>query len=158
MDGSAPAIRTGTSGRSCVLVVEDNGDAREWMRRVLEKDGHYVAAAPGGRDALKLLRTIACDAIITDLMMPDMDGVELVRELTATRSEIPVVVVSGSSAMLLRAARVFGAVATLRKPVTAPLLRETVRAVLPVGHGHRAPGSESKPRDHRTELRDQAEG
>jgi CheY-like chemotaxis protein len=155
MDGSeAPAMRTGTTGRSCVLVVEDNGDAREWMRRVLEKDGHYVAVASGGRDALKLLCTIACDVVITDLMMPDMDGVELVRELTATRPEIPIVVVSGSGSTLLRAARIFGAVATLRKPVTAPLLRESVRALLPLRPRYRTPSSEPKAGEHRTDVRD----
>jgi two-component system chemotaxis response regulator CheY len=120
-----------------VLVVEDNPDQAEWTRRILAKDGHSVTTARSCRDALKQLGAAEFDLVVTDLLMPDIDGLELIRELAAAKPGLRIVVVSGSSATLLRAARSFGAVEVLRKPVTPTLLRDAVRAHLasPAQHG-----------------------
>ena len=65
-----------------ILVVEDEEKMRELLRRMLERASFTVMTAPHGREALKLFRERPVDLAITDLMMPEMDGFELIRELT----------------------------------------------------------------------------
>ena len=79
-----------------ILVVEDDADASELMTTALRKAGHKVLAAPNGRDALSQLMADGVDLVITDLRMPQMDGVTL---LTLMRSylrfqSLPVIVFS----------------------------------------------------------------
>ena len=117
-----------------ILVVDDSRDMHELIERILWRDGHVLAHAANGRGALRLLQAARFDLVLTDLFMPDMDGIELIRELTAQAAGTPIVVLSGADAAgagnLLDAACVFGAATALRKPVSAPDLRAAVRAVL----------------------------
>jgi CheY-like chemotaxis protein len=79
-----------------VLVVEDDPATREMMRRTLEQDGWHVDEAENGRVALRRMETSAPALILLDLMMPEMDGFELVAELRKNDSwrAIPIVVVT----------------------------------------------------------------
>jgi CheY-like chemotaxis protein len=81
---------------SRVLVVDDDPEAREMVRRALEKDGWMVSEAADGREGLEALRQARPNAILLDLMMPEMDGFAFVSQLQsdpANRS-IPVIVVT----------------------------------------------------------------
>lgn len=80
-----------------ILVVEDNPVSRKMVRVALETDGYLVVEAPDGRAALTLFETAAPDLVLQDLLLPDMDGFELVRRLRALPrgDEVPIVALSG---------------------------------------------------------------
>ncbi len=84
------------SARATMIVADDNADLREYMRRLLEGAGHEVRLANDGGEALALARAQAPDLIVSDVMMPGMDGVELVRMLRedATLRDTPVLLLS----------------------------------------------------------------
>lgn len=81
--------------RSKILVVDDNPDMREYIRKLLHSF-YDVTLAQNGRVALEILETFTPDAIISDIMMPEMDGVELLREIkqNGKTSKIPVILLS----------------------------------------------------------------
>jgi two-component system, chemotaxis family, chemotaxis protein CheY len=111
------------------LVVEDDEAMRELMRRTLERAGFAVATAATGRAALKLFGERQVDLAVTDLMMPEMDGLTLIRELLQLQPSARIVVVSGAETSH-GAARALGARAVLHKPVTPSDLARVVRDVL----------------------------
>jgi CheY-like chemotaxis protein len=87
------------AARGSVLIVEDDDTTREMIRRVLEKEGWSTAEAENGLVGLKRLAEAAPDAILLDLMMPEMDGFEFLarlRENAAWRG-IPVIVVTAKT-------------------------------------------------------------
>jgi CheY-like chemotaxis protein len=112
-----------------ILVVEDEEKMRELLRRMLERASFTVMTAPHGREALKLFRERPADLAITDLMMPEMDGFELIRELTAQWPSIRIIAISGAD-LRLDMARQLGAKAVLKKPVTGAALVTAVEQVL----------------------------
>jgi CheY-like chemotaxis protein len=112
-----------------ILVVEDEEKMRELLRRMLERASFTVLTAPHGREALKLFRERPVDLAITDLMMPEMDGFELIRQLTAQWPSIRIIAISGAD-LRLDMARQLGAKAVLKKPVTGAALVTAVEQVL----------------------------
>lgn len=81
------------------LVVDDSMLIRHTVCRYLEQRGFAVESATNGREALDMLKTLLPDVIITDLMMPKMDGRELISNLRAMpeTAQIPVVILAGKS-------------------------------------------------------------
>lgn len=77
-----------------ILIVEDDVELGQLFRRVLEKNGYDTINACDGLDALNKLETEYVDLIISDIMMPNMDGYELVRELREARIETPVLMIT----------------------------------------------------------------
>jgi CheY-like chemotaxis protein len=82
---------------SGILVVDDEPDLRAIARRVLERAGHEVREAGDGQAALDLVGQSPPDLILTDIMMPLMDGYELIRRIQAdpATAEIPILAMSG---------------------------------------------------------------
>jgi DNA-binding response OmpR family regulator len=118
-----------------VLVLEDDGALGIIMRSALEDAGHEVMVAADGRVGLRVFGASRFDVVITDMLMPDMDGVELVRTIRAYGSPVRIVAISGGSdtvdaADLLTTAVRLGADAALPKPFRPGDLRELVAAVL----------------------------
>jgi CheY-like chemotaxis protein len=109
-----------------ILVVDDDKWARRALRHMLERAGFAVVVAASGRQALKTFQERPIAAVVTDIMMPSMDGVRLTRELLALQPNACVVAISGAE-MRLEIARQVGAKAVLRKPVDRADLVETVR-------------------------------
>ena len=114
-----------------MLVADDNADMRESLTRLLRADGYQVDAVADGREALEAVRADAPDIVISDVMMPRLDGLGLVAELRADRrtSAVPVLLLSaraGQEASIsgLRA----GADDYLVKPFAAAELLARVRA------------------------------
>ncbi len=79
-----------------VLVVDDEAHIRELLRFVLEEDGHQVEGAANGVVALNLNKEVRADVIITDILMPGMDGLDLIHELRQEFPEARVIAVSGA--------------------------------------------------------------
>lgn len=97
---------------SLILVVDDEPDLRFLLRRIFEGAGHAVVEAGNGADALTFLRRSPPDLVVTDVMMPVMDGLELIRQIRGDpiTKDIPVVAVSG------HAGRASAADAVVAKP------------------------------------------
>src|ERR1035437_9401013 len=78
----------------CVLVVDDEPHMRRILEIMLRKSGHLVYAAGNGREALDILRDNPVDLVITDMRMPEMDGIELLTRLREDGAEVPVIVIT----------------------------------------------------------------
>jgi adenylate cyclase len=103
-EGQSSSIRpprSGNGGTATVLAVDDSADNRELLGRYLAREGHTVLAASSGAEALQLLQEEAVDVVLLDLIMPGMDGSEVlkhIKENSAWRA-IPVIVISGRQDM-----------------------------------------------------------
>ena len=104
-----------------LLIADDNADLRESLRLILERFGYEVCLAADGTRALELQRLAPADVLITDIFMPERDGLETI---TAFRREFPrtrIIAMSGGGVRVggkiyLDTAGAAGADATLRKP------------------------------------------
>jgi len=117
------------------LVVEDEGAVRDMVVRILDRHGYRVLAADRGRLALDLAHEHSVDVLITDVIMPDMSGPDLVQRLHERHPHLPVVFMSGYSDGLLTAQYMIKPDAPLvQKPfTTAELLTAIHRTLHPVG-------------------------
>jgi CheY-like chemotaxis protein len=117
-----------------ILVVEDDPQLRALVVRILGASGHDVAAAPNGKAALAELGAGAFDLIITDVVMPEMEGLELIRQVRKLPRPVSIIAMSsggrGSADDYLQLAATLGAAATLEKPFTVSAIVETVSRVL----------------------------
>ena len=114
-----------------LLVIDDDGDTRDVLRATLTQRGFEVACATTGADALDQLERNAFDAVISDLNMPGMSGLDLCRRMERSWPDMPLVLVTGfrSAAMTLTALRA-GACDVISKPIQIDgLLRTLARAL-----------------------------
>jgi CheY-like chemotaxis protein len=118
-----------------ILLVDDDPMIRTTLPLALGEQGHEALGAGDGRQALRLLRQQRIDLVLTDVLMPDVDGLEVVRAVRKEFPGTPVVAMSGGSARLpghdaLQLATHLGAHAVLEKPFTEQQLRETIDKAL----------------------------
>jgi CheY-like chemotaxis protein len=119
-----------------ILIIDDDPDARELLRRTLEADGYAVAMATGGEEGLALARQLQPALITLDVMMPRVDGWTVLQALKEDPEleHIPVIMVSMNSE---RFGYTLGAVESLTKPVDRKALLELAREhANPAGTGH----------------------
>ena len=110
-----------------VLVVDDEPALLKAIAMILEGAGFQVFTAGNGREARAKASEHHVDLLITDLGMPDEDGIELVRRLKAEGRNLKIIAMSGTYGPdLLKAARLLGADATLSKPMTASQLLDCI--------------------------------
>lgn len=90
------AAHLAVAGAPHILVVDDNETSRDLLCRKLERDGYHVSAAEGGLAAMDAVRHGSFDLVLLDVMMPDVDGIEVLREwrLSGLLAELPVIVTS----------------------------------------------------------------
>jgi CheY-like chemotaxis protein len=124
--------RAPTSGPPTILVVDDEEIMRDLLTRILMRAGYAVVAETDGDKGLRRFREGDIDIVITDMMMPAMNGLELIEALTQESPDVRVVAVSGidSRTQFLKRALELGAKATLLKPVGRADLVKTVARVL----------------------------
>lgn len=114
---------------AAILVVDDDKLARHTLRHMLEHAGFTVILAAGGRQALRAFQERPIAAVVTDIMMPSMDGLRLIRELLMLQPDAGIVAISGAEKRL-EVARQVGAKAVLRKPIELAELVQAVRLVM----------------------------
>jgi CheY-like chemotaxis protein len=118
----------------CVLVVDDDPGVRDVIRSMLEAAGYTVLMAENGKEAIRLLKTERADLILTDLVMPEQEGIETIKTLRREYPEIKVIAMSGAfGGDYLRIASYLGAHATLAKPIQMEKLLALVRETLESG-------------------------
>ncbi len=118
-----------------VLVIDDNRDMRDLLRVVLERDGYAVDVAADGEEGLQIQNARPADVVITDIFMPNRDGLETIGRLRAEHPRAKVLVISGGGDVVrgtsyLSTAREIGAHAVLPKPFDLPALLATVRGLI----------------------------
>lgn len=115
-----------------ILLIEDDQPLRGVYRAMLETAGHEITEAPNGREGIRLFRDAPADLIITDLLMPQQDGVETIRELRRDFPRVRIIAITGARGSFNRlpAAGFLGARRTLTKPVFLEDMLRTVSEVL----------------------------
>jgi DNA-binding response OmpR family regulator len=112
-----------------ILLVDDDEETRELLRDVLADDGYEVMVAGNGEQACRTLARFRADLVITDLEMPGMDGLQLIRWLRTARPSCSILLVTGRSDRELQLCR-FGRLAgfeCMRKPVDVDQFGQTVQ-------------------------------
>ena len=113
-----------------ILVIDDEEDICEMTKLLLEKAGHDVTCTTDSRVAARLLKEQPFEAVITDMLMPDKDGLEVMADIRRHHPTVRIIAASGggrvSSDSYLHIARKSGAHALLSKPFTLPELLSCV--------------------------------
>jgi len=94
---SLPRVVMPVAGRPRVLVVDDEASIRDLLAKTLALAEYDVDLAPDGRTALERLRIIPYDLLITDLKMPGVDGLAVIREARRMKADMPVIIITGFS-------------------------------------------------------------
>jgi CheY-like chemotaxis protein len=117
-----------------ILVIDDEESVRTVLRQILEKEGYEIGDAENGAVGLKLLYAHPPDLVITDLFMPEKEGIETMREVHKHFPQVKIIAISGGGRMgkldLLPMSESFGAQRTLAKPFERKELLEAVKEVL----------------------------
>jgi DNA-binding response OmpR family regulator len=117
-----------------ILVIDDHAAVLETVKVVLAKQGHEIRTAPNGKLGMALTAKRKFDLIITDIIMPEQDGIETIEQLRRVSPHLPILAISGCGTVgdtdFLKAALAIGATDTLAKPFRAMQLVEKVSALL----------------------------
>jgi CheY-like chemotaxis protein len=110
-----------------ILVTEDEDGVRNWLKELLEGAGYEVVTARQGREARALLTEHHFELLITDLVMPEEDGLELIRTVRENLPALKIIATSGAfGSRMLRVAKMFGCQVILTKPLIAEELLQTI--------------------------------
>jgi YesN/AraC family two-component response regulator len=112
-----------------VLIVDDDAATREWLTEILEVAGHRVFAARDGLEARSLAKGLALDVVITDISMPNEEGLGLLLAMRRMYPKLKIVVLSGQDPETLSDAILLGADAALRKPIPSKTVLECLNVL-----------------------------
>jgi DNA-binding NtrC family response regulator len=120
-----------------ILVIDDDNQTRRMLRLALERAGYEVIEARNGREGVQCYQATPTDLIITDVLMPGMEGIEAIVELQRERTDVKIIAISGGGYMgtltFLEIAEQAGACRTFEKPFTLRELLAAVHEVLEEG-------------------------
>lgn len=114
-----------------LLIVDDELGMRQFLTHLFQREGHTVRAAENGREALELMRAAPADLVVSDVRMPDMNGIELLRSARELFPAVEVVLMTAfANVDTAREAFLLGAYDFVQKPFDNDLLKETVTRAL----------------------------
>jgi DNA-binding NtrC family response regulator len=117
-----------------ILIIDDDDHVRLMLEQTLERAGYATIAVGDGKEALRVQREAPADLVLTDLIMPEKDGLETISEIRRLFPNGKIIAMSGGGRYgnldFLPVAKKLGASRTLAKPFTREKLLETVREVL----------------------------
>ncbi|MBU1699657.1 MAG: response regulator [Candidatus Eisenbacteria bacterium] len=117
-----------------ILVVDDDNQVRSMLRLTLEREGYEIVEAADGFEAIQLFRENPFDLIITDIIMPGLEGFETIQRLRAESPDVKIIAISGGGRLApegyLEVAENLGALKALTKPVDHDELLATVRELV----------------------------
>ena len=114
-----------------ILLVDDDRPNRDLISRVLRQDGYQVLEACDGAIALEILRVLRCDLVITDFVMPKLDGIKFVEQLHTLQPRKPIILITGYLSAMAGATLLSEVAEVFAKPFELNVLRSTVRRLLP---------------------------
>ena len=113
-----------------ILVIDDSDMMRRFLSEALASAGHDVVVASNGREGVAAFERTHVDLVITDLYMPDRDGIEVLLDVKRLEPALPIIVMSAGGAYVrsdeLAAAQLLGATVVLRKPFGLTQLRTAI--------------------------------
>jgi YesN/AraC family two-component response regulator len=119
-----------------ILIIDDEPYILLMLKKMLERAGYQVDLASNGREGMALFEKDSADLVITDIIMPDKEGLELIIEMKKKSPELKIIAMSGggriSPESYLECARHFGAEKVFQKPFKQKELVTAVRELLPV--------------------------
>ena len=117
-----------------ILIIDDEAMIRNLIKRIWEREGYETETASNGKDGINIHRKNPADLIITDIIMPDKEGIETIMELRRDFQDVKIIAMSGGGKIdpntYLQIAKTVGAVKTLAKPIRIDELLKTVQEVL----------------------------
>ena len=117
-----------------ILIIDDDYFYREFLVTAVRRKGHAAYDLPNGQGVLEAVRALSIDLVITDIFMPVVDGLEVLRCLRAHRPDMPVIALTGEvfdiSDFYGRTAQRFGAIRVLVKPIKPAELDDCIAEVL----------------------------
>jgi len=119
-----------------ILLIEDNDSIRTLLRETLATFGHTVIEARNGKEGLELFQHANADLVITDIVMPENDGLDVVTALRKKHPLVKIIAISGagdSAEDYLDLAHLMGAVKVLLKPFSNDVLMAAINELLPAG-------------------------
>jgi DNA-binding response OmpR family regulator len=125
------ALPGGETPRKKILVVDDEESIRTLFQLILSSAGYEVLLAPDGKEAMRLAGMSRPDLVITDLVMPEKEGIETIRHLHSLYPDLKIVAMSGAfDGAFLKMAKMIGAQETLHKPISPKELLATTRRLV----------------------------
>ena len=120
-----------------VLIIDDEPHILLMVKKMLERAGYEVDLASNGSEGLKLFERIQPDLVITDIIMPEKEGLETIREMRRQSKDLKIIAMSGggkiSADNYLETAKIFGAARIMEKPFSQNLLLSYVEDLLGPG-------------------------
>jgi len=117
-----------------ILIIDDDHHILLMMKKKLERVGFEIDLASNGKEGLDLISKVPFDLVITDIIMPEKEGLETIREMKRIQPEFKIIAMSGggkiSADNYLETAKIFGALKILEKPFTKKQLVTAVQDVL----------------------------
>ncbi|MBW1811270.1 MAG: response regulator [Deltaproteobacteria bacterium] len=117
-----------------IIVIDDDEQVRLWLKLALERAGHEVLDARDGQQGIKLLRNNPADLVITDIVMPEKEGIETIIELRNQFPDLKIIAISGGGRNLpenyLDMAAKLGADRTFTKPIQREELLDAIKDLL----------------------------
>lgn len=117
-----------------ILIIEDDEVVREYLESVLSRAGYQCLSANNGRTGVELFNSNPTDLVITDIIMPEKDGIETIMDLRRKNSQLKVIAISGGGRAepenYLHSAKLLGANRTMKKPFTNEEMLEAIRELL----------------------------
>ena len=117
-----------------ILIIDDEPQIRSMLTLMLERDGYEVVEAPDGVEGIKVYRQNPADLIITDLIMPNKDGIGMIIDLKKEFPDVKIIAMSGGGLNkpdgYLKGAKKLGAHCTLTKPIDREEMLQAVRDIL----------------------------
>ncbi|HPM24729.1 MAG TPA: response regulator [Phycisphaerae bacterium] len=118
--------------RRSILIADDDDAIRQVMRIALQQAGYDVCEATNGAEAIRAMHATPFDLVITDVLMPESDGLEMIMHVRRQNPNIKVLAISGAdNALFLANAAGLGATQVLRKPFRVSALLTLVADLLP---------------------------
>ena len=120
-----------------ILIVDDEAHMRELIANMIEPLGHEVVVVTNGVEAIKVCKDTTVDLIITDIVMPDKNGIDLIMEIKKEHPDTPVIAISGGGGITgrydyLEIAKLVGANNILKKPFNMGELRSLVSETIEI--------------------------
>ncbi len=117
-----------------ILIIDDDHHILLMIKKMLERAGFEIELASNGNEGLELFKRSQADLVITDIIMPEKEGLETIREMKRLRSDLKIIAMSGggkiSADNYLNTAKIFGASKVLEKPFSQKTMISTVTDLL----------------------------